>query len=93
MSIKSGQLRSIPMHLITIAFLFIDIYICSIFKLKSFKMNIRKTTSESFTCAFCKIYGDSPYFKSNDQFKRRGPRFITSYCLLALVCPYCLLML
>lgn len=27
MSIKSGQLRSIPMHLITIAFLFIDIYI------------------------------------------------------------------
>lgn len=68
MSIKSGQLRRIPMHLITIAFLFIDIYICSIFKLKSFKMNIRKTTSERFTCAFCKIYGDSPNFKSNGQF-------------------------
>jgi len=28
MSIKRGQLRRIPMHLITIAFLFIDIYIC-----------------------------------------------------------------
>lgn len=27
MSIKSGQLRKIPMQLITIAFLFIDIYI------------------------------------------------------------------
>lgn len=27
MSIKSGQLRRIPMHLITNAFLFIDIYI------------------------------------------------------------------
>lgn len=27
MSIKSGQLRRIPMHLITIAFLPIDIYI------------------------------------------------------------------
>ena len=56
MSIKRGQLRRTPMNLITFAFL------------KSFKMNIRKTTSERFTCAFCKIYGDSPNFKSNGQF-------------------------
>ena len=44
------------------------IYKYLIFKLKSFKMNIRKTTSERITCAFCKIYGDSPNFKSNGQF-------------------------